>query len=69
MQLELDKEGLITLVKGSQPYYSLMDNDLLVQNTGMYYERMGWRWDINELEKLTEKELYYLYKACRDSWK
>ena len=69
MKLDLDRIGLETLVKGSQPYYDEFDNPLVKKAGHDYsdqYGRTTWR----TLDKLTEDELYELYLICRNSnWK
>ena len=70
MLVELDKKGLIRLVKGTSPYYSIFE-DVLVKRCGRYSGGFNdaWSWDESELNKLSEKELFELYNTCVDSWK
>jgi len=70
MLVELNKQDLISLVVGKPPYYSVFEN-ILVKKCGYYRggQNDEWRWDGNELEKLSEKQLYNLYLVCRNSWK
>ena len=69
MKVDLDKKGLVALVKGYVPHYDVM-NHALVTMTGHYiggfHDR--WEWDNESLEKLTEKNLFKLYNTCKDSW-
>ena len=67
MKIELDRKGLETLVKGSQPYYNEFENELVKKAGHSYsdqYSRTSW----SNLSDLTEKELYNLYEICRNSW-
>ena len=66
MNLNLDKEDLISLVKGSCPYYSLF-NHPVVKACGQYSDNRGWSWREGELEKLDENQLFVLYELCKNS--
>lgn len=67
MKLDLDKKGLICLVKGNEPSYNLFDNEL-IKKCGTYNGSYGtWHWETYELLKLTDAELYSIYILCRDS--
>lgn len=66
MKIELDRKGLETLVKGSQPYYNEFDNPLIKKAGHDYsdqYGRTSWR----NLSALTDEELYKVYLICRNS--
>ncbi len=68
MKIELDKKGLIDLVNGTSPYYDLF-NDSRIKLCGSYNDSYGtWSWKNYELKKLSEEQLYSLYKLCRNSW-
>lgn len=68
MNLDLDKEGLITLAMGSSPNYNVFENPK-VDQSGRFNGSTGvWHWDRTALEKLTESELHDLYITCRESW-
>lgn len=67
MIIDLDKEALISLVRGDSPNHSLFDNNL-ISYLGSYDDCLGWVWFDNELKKLTEGELYSIYLLCRNSW-
>ena len=62
MTVELNKEDLICLVKGTSNMigYSLMDYlQPIGKLTGFPNEH--WVWDDSELKKLTEEQLYEIY--------
>jgi hypothetical protein len=62
MMVELTKTDLVNLVMGTTPSYEQM-NDKLVDRTGSYRGSYGtWSWDNHELNKLSEKTLWDLYK-------
>jgi len=68
MKLDLDKTGLTSLVCGISPNFSLFEN-ALVKRCGAYNGSYGtWSWDDDELEKLTEHQLYDLYLLCKNSY-
>jgi hypothetical protein len=67
--LKIGKDTLIDLVFGVGPNFNIFKNPT-VARCGKYNGSYGsWSWDMVELNKLTEDELYDLYKLCRDSWK
>jgi hypothetical protein len=67
--LQSDKETLIDLVYGVGPHFDIF-KDPTVARCGRYNGSYGtWAWIRSELNKLTEDELYALYKLCRDTWK
>ncbi len=68
MNIDLDKNDLINLVRGQPPYYPIFDN-VLIKSSGYYNDNKGWVWYKYELDKLTEQELFDLYQLCKDSWK
>jgi hypothetical protein len=64
MKIELDRKGLETLVKGSQPNYNQFQNPLVKKAGHEYSDQYGitnWR----NLDKLSDDELYTLYLFCR----
>lgn len=63
----LDKDDLISLVKGAQPNYDIFDHQL-IKDRGVYYDTNGWIWRTHVLEKLEPGELYDIYKLCKHSW-
>lgn len=62
MNVELDKTGLIRLIKGTQPDYAQMDKLKLY---GQWWEgsTQAWVWDSYALGTLTEDTLWSLYKS------
>lgn len=68
MKLDLTKEDLVCLVKGTGPNYCAMDHTL-IKNLGWYNDNRGWQWVEGELNKLSEETLLSVYTLCRNSWK
>ena len=70
MEIVLDKKGLVSLVVGMPPYYSLMEH-LTQKGLGSYCGGFNdnWSWNSTTLNTMTEAELFELYESCRDSWK
>jgi hypothetical protein len=68
MKIELEREDLLNMVKGTSPYYSVME-DTLVKKAGQWIGGMADRWSWGDLNSLTDEELFKLYKICKDSWK
>lgn len=65
MLVELDKKGLLALVRGSQPAYELFD-DPLISEHGSYAASYGrWEWSFT-LNNLSEEMLFHLYKLMKD---
>ena len=67
MNVDLNKEDLISLVMGTSPNYDLMQKPD-IQKLGSYsgsYDRWSWNSSLNEL---TESQLYKLYLRCKRSW-
>ena len=67
MEIELSRKELEALVKGSQPYYNEFENPLVKKAGHSYSDQYG-KTNWGNLNNLTDKELYELYKICRDSW-
>jgi len=69
MTLELSKRDLVSLVKGVEPHYDVMDN-FIVKKCGSYIGGFNdrWVWSPSNLNELTEHQLLHLYILCRDSW-
>ena len=67
MKIELDRKGLEILVKGSQPYYNEFNNQL-VKKAGHSYSGQYGKTSWDNLDSLTEVELYEVYLICRNSW-
>jgi len=66
LEVPLDKEDLISLVKGSSPSFKLMDE---LYSLGKYDDNRGYQWDKYALEKLTLPELLIIYTKCKNSRK
>jgi hypothetical protein len=69
MEVDLDKEDLIALVRSTDPNYELFENPFVKpfgDYQGGFYDR--WIWKVSDLHKLTEHRLWELYKMCKDSW-
>jgi len=66
MTVELTHQDLINLVKGRSPGYEKMD-EIIKRGLGTYIGGFAdeWRWDNFALNKLTDEELYELYKSLR----
>jgi hypothetical protein len=71
MKVDLNKQALISLVKGATPPYEVFGNELIKavgSYQGGFYDR--WVWDERALSSLTEEELYYIYEICtQDKYK
>lgn len=68
MTLELNRNVLLSLVKGSQPYYSAFNNELVIKAGYCYSDQYGTTtW--SNLGNLTDEELYQLHIVCQRSWK
>lgn len=67
MKIELDRKGLKALVKGSQPSYDEFNNPLVKKAGHSYSDQYG-RTSWDNLNALTDKELYEVYLICRNSW-
>ena len=66
MKIEVDKAGLISLVRSVYPNYGLMEGYLSSQY-GYYADQGGWFWN-KQIEMLTEDKLHLIYKECVASW-
>jgi hypothetical protein len=64
MTIELDRDDLMTLVRGSDPGYTYI-TEFEKAGYGSYTGGFVERWDWNNLEKFTEEELYEIYKKCK----
>jgi hypothetical protein len=67
MLIDLDRKGLVSLIKGTDVNYNKYDNPLVKKGGHSYSDQYG-RTSWSNLENLTEAELYTLYLICRDSW-
>jgi hypothetical protein len=70
MNLELTKEDLIALVKGTSPHYNVMEHPLIKSN-GSYSGgfKDEWNWNYTFDKSLTEEQLFEMYTICKNSWK
>lgn len=68
MTINLDRNGLNSLLRGQPPHFSLFNNEL-IKRCGRYSDQFGWSWDMGELAKLTDEEIYDLFLMCRQSWR
>jgi len=68
MEIELDKEGLISLVRGTCPNYHIFE-DALIARAGHYVGGFHDKWEWNDLKPFTEAELYSIYYKCKESFK
>lgn len=63
MLVELDHNGLVTLVRGCIPSYDQMEH-WSVKGRGHFTDNNGWFWNTEILSKLSDNELYDLYNLC-----
>lgn len=70
MQVELTRVDLVALVKGTSPYYNVMEAPI-VKRCGSYIggHHDKWDWNYKFDTGLSEQQLWDLYILCRDSWK
>ncbi len=66
MNVDLDKQDLIFLVKGCSPAWKVQSHYLIVEH-GRYSDLSGWMWDGDKLEKADDIVLWDLYKKCKES--
>jgi hypothetical protein len=68
INFNLDKEDLISLLKGTVPNYSIMNNPL-IDNNGYFNGSYGtWNW-YSKIENLDEETIFKMYMLCKESWK
>lgn len=67
MKVDLDRLGLIILVRSSIPHYKIFNNPLIKKAGHSYYDQSG-KTTWSNLDLLTNEELYDLYLICRNSW-
>jgi len=68
MLIELDKEDLVALVKGSSPNSSIMSHPIIKEHGTFNGSQDRWDWDY-KLSNLTEEQLLTIYSMCKQSWK
>ena len=70
MIVKLDRKDIASLLKGSKPYYSVMNK--IPKELGSYVGGFvdDWKWN-NFIEdtEYTDDYLYDLYLMCKNSWK
>lgn len=67
MILELNKDDLISLVKGQEPSYSAMDHPK-IKNLGRFAASYGrWDWGHDSFKNMTEGEIYEVYFILKNS--
>jgi len=66
MIVYLDKKGLLSLVKGTEPHYGAFEHPL-IKKYGTYVGGIGdhWEWYFSQLIEATEAELYEMYTICQ----
>ncbi len=65
MRIEVDKKDLVRLVKSVKPSRMLFRKLPHVSEYGYSNMKGIWQWKIEELSKLSEVELYELYKNLK----
>jgi hypothetical protein len=68
MILDLERCDLESLVKGTEPHFSVFDNYLVKKAekyTGGRVERFSWCLCLNDF---SDSELIELYQLCKNSW-
>ena len=68
MKKNLDKTDLISLVKGTTPDYSIMDDDL-IKFCGQMVGAPNEKWQWGSLRRLSEETLWDVYCMCKESRK
>lgn len=70
MIINLEKEDLINLVKGTSPNYEVM-GDPTIKPYGNYIGGFVDKWDWNKysLINLEDETLFDMYLTCKNSWK
>ena len=69
MKVDLDREDLLCLLKGTAPHYSLF-GEVTIQTCGYFVGgfKDEWHWNNEMLNKLPDEGLYRLYILCKSSW-
>ena len=70
MTVGLDRKDIINLLKGTKPYYDVMDK--IPKDLGSYVGGFvdDWHWNyFDESVKYSNEELYEFYLLCKNSWK
>lgn len=69
MTVNLDRQDIISLLKGTKPYYPVMDK--IPKELGSYIGGFTNDWEWNNFDKnvtYTDEQLYELYLMCKNSW-
>lgn len=69
MQLDLDKQDLISLAKGTVPNYLVMSNPIIKKQGSFNSSQGDWNWNYIAFEECSEEEILSVYQVCKDSWK
>ena len=67
MNVDLTREDIKSLVRGTSPYYNVFDNPL-VMKAGHRFSNQNSSASWSGLDALTDLELMQLYKICKESW-
>lgn len=69
MLIELNRDDLESLLKGTCPYFSVVHHPL-IERAGEMRGKFGpdWSWN-NSLSEFSDSEIYEMYKICKESWK
>jgi len=67
MNVKLDRKGLLSLVNGTEPGYGAFEHPL-IKKCGTYCGGFvdEWTWDLEQLNEITDEELYEIYNICQD---
>ena len=68
MTVNLDREDIISLLKGTAPYFSIMHE--IPSDLGRFCAGMCdiWEWTISKDCKYTDEELLAIYYKCKESY-
>ena len=70
MLVNLDRDDLISLAKGTMPNYSVMNHPKIKKHGymgGPHGDEWKWKW--NAFENCTDEEIWEIYQLCKNSWK
>lgn len=69
MKVELERDDIICLLKGIEPYYTIMHE--IPKDLGYFCAGMSddWHWAISKDCKYSDEELLALYQKCKNSHK
>ena len=68
MKLDLDRNDLISLAKGTWPNYSVMNEKVIKENGKMDGQGNSWRWDFLAFQNMSDQDIYETYLMCKNSW-